>query len=432
MDEIFSNKYLLLVIGVFIFIGSFVIGLSVLSYEENDDIVKEYRTYHYTMYVKSDEIVKFDFDASFLECRDSNNKRYACGNYKDSITDYKLFNTEESLFSSVDFNEKTIIDTLSSIVDLATKNNPELKQITIVTNYEFDYKEISDEIKKKLNLSNDFKIIGITRKELIEESIINELNDNKKVNVYTVSFNTDNGSLVNDQEIVENEMLITPITPTKDGFIFVEWQLDGVKFNFNTPITSDLVLTALWKELKEVSYDSTPTTTTTTTQAARQEDKPTTTTTTTKSAQSKNLSTFNKINLNDNITVYTEEASSCGYYYFSKGLDDNGNIIYDEDKENSVKTELDNIKNNGYKSFKYFNYSFEDHKLIISYTVLQLSNKYSQSTLYNNWKKNISKVTDIWADATYTGAGMCGTTQSKATQLTEGLCNEFNLTCARW
>lgn len=431
MDEMFGNKYILLLIGALVFIGSIVIGMSVLSSTEvDDDIAREYRTYHYSMYVKSDEIIKFNFDASYLECRDSNNKRYACGNYKDSITDFNLYNTENSIYSSIEFNGKNIIGTLSSIVDLAIKNNPEFKELKIVTNYEMNYKDISEEIKKKLNLSNDFKIIGITRKELIEDSIINELNDTKEIKTYKVTFNTDNGSVVSEQEIVENELLITPVAPTKDGFIFVEWQVDGTKFNFNTPITSDLTLTAVWKELKELSQDKT-TTQPTTTAANNEEGKKTTTTT--KKVQVKNPSTFANINLNENLIVYTEAGgSTCGYYYFSKGMDDSGNIIYDEEKEASIIQELDKIKNNPYKGVKDFNYSFEDHKLTISYTSLQISNKYNYSTLFNNWKNNLSKLTNIWSSATYTGAGMCNSTQSKATQLDENLCSEFNLTCSRW
>lgn len=435
MEEVFSNKYILLAIGILIFIGSVVIGMSVLSSEDVDDkVVKEFKVYNYKMYVKADEVIKFDFEAAYEECRDSHNKRYACGNYKDSIKKYELINKDNSIFNNVNFNDKSILDTLSLIIDLAIKNNPELKQLKIITNYEFDYKDINEEIKKKLNLKDEFKIIGITRKELVEEAIINELNDTKVINTYKVTFDTDNGSLINDQEIVENELLIKPVVPTKDGYIFVEWQLDGVKFNFNTPITSDMILTAVWKELKEVEYDNEMTTTTTIAQVNNNNDEKTTTkTTTTKKTSSKNLSTFNKINLNDNISVYIEgSGSTCGYYYFSKGIDDDGNPIYDEEKENYVISELDKIKNNLPKGIKEFNYTLEDHKLNVSYTAIQISNKYNYSTLYNTWKNSIKKLTNIWDGANYTGAGACSSTQSKATQLNESLCSEFNLTCSRW
>lgn len=64
---------------------------------------------------------------------------------------------------------------------------------------------------------------------------------------YTVSFNTDGGSLINDITVKENETVSKPTNPSKSGFTFVEWQLDGVTFNFNTKITKNITLKAVWK-----------------------------------------------------------------------------------------------------------------------------------------------------------------------------------------
>lgn len=436
MEDVFSNKYILLAIGVLIFIGSLVIGMSVLSSEDaNDGIVKEFKTYRYKMYVKSDEIIKFDFEASYEECRDSQNKRYACGNYKDRIVSFKLINTENSIFNNVTFETKSVIDALGTIIDLTIKNNKVKKDLKIVTNYEFDYKDITGELKKRFNLDDSFKIIGITRKQLVEDAILRELSDTEEVKTYKVLFDTDNGSIVNEQEIVENEKLITPVVPTKDGFVFVEWQLDGEKFNFATPITSDLLLKAVWREIKEVNQDMPTTTTTTQKQdnnnSNNNNEKPTTTTTTVR-VPSKILSNFNKINLNDNIVVYVEFGGGCGEYSFTKGVDEAGNTIYDEEREAQVKSDLENMKNSLPKGVKELNYTFNDHKLNVSYTALQISNNYSYTTLYKTWKNSINKMTSIWENADYSGAGSCSNIQNKATQLNEGLCEEFNLTCQRW
>lgn len=65
---------------------------------------------------------------------------------------------------------------------------------------------------------------------------------------YTVSFNVDGGTPVTPITVAENQMATAPIAPTKEGFTFVEWQLAGVAYDFNSPVTQDITLTAIWME----------------------------------------------------------------------------------------------------------------------------------------------------------------------------------------
>ena len=277
-------------------------------------------------------------------------------------------------------------------------------------------------------MGDDFKIIGITRKEFKEEDVIKELNEEKELITFKVIFNSDGGSLVTEQEIVENELVIQPVVPEKDGFIFVEWQLNGTKFDFNTPIVSDITLTAIWKE--EEKNKEQITTTIPTTTSVQENIKPTASTTTKKTT--KPISTINNINLNDEIIVHIENINSkCGYYYFSKGQDDDGNIIYDEEKEREVQTKINNIINKLPTGVKDFKYSFNDHQLLVDYKALVINNKYNYDTLYNSWKKDLKRLTDIFGDASFANSGSCNS-QNKSIQLNETICSEYNLKCSRW
>lgn len=65
---------------------------------------------------------------------------------------------------------------------------------------------------------------------------------------YTVSFNVDGGTPVTPITVAENQTATAPIAPTKEGFTFVEWQLVGVAYDFNSPVTQDITLTAIWLE----------------------------------------------------------------------------------------------------------------------------------------------------------------------------------------
>src|SRR5690554_686896 len=72
---------------------------------------------------------------------------------------------------------------------------------------------------------------------------------------FTVTFDTDGGSLVDSQVIAKDGFVIEPEEPTKEGYTFVEWQLDGETFDFATPVTSNFVLTAIWEVFEIFATD---------------------------------------------------------------------------------------------------------------------------------------------------------------------------------
>ena len=74
---------------------------------------------------------------------------------------------------------------------------------------------------------------------------------------YTVSFDFDGGiGNVSDLRIAEGKTATAPADPTKQGFDFDGWYNGDVKFDFATPITSDITLKAHWKEASEPSVPS--------------------------------------------------------------------------------------------------------------------------------------------------------------------------------
>ena len=67
--------------------------------------------------------------------------------------------------------------------------------------------------------------------------------------IYTVTFDSNGGSAVASQEIVEGYTAKEPDTPTKSGYKFSHWQLNGVEYDFDTPVTSNITLTAKWGKI---------------------------------------------------------------------------------------------------------------------------------------------------------------------------------------
>lgn len=68
---------------------------------------------------------------------------------------------------------------------------------------------------------------------------------NKK---YTITFDSDGGSVVEKQIVKKGEKVNKPTDPTRDGYIFIEWDLGSSIYDFSAKVTKDLTLKAIWKE----------------------------------------------------------------------------------------------------------------------------------------------------------------------------------------
>ena len=82
--------------------------------------------------------------------------------------------------------------------------------------------------------------------------------------VYIVTFDSNGGTTVESVFVVEDELVAKPSDPTKKAtveytYTFAGWMLNGVEYDFNTPITNDITLVAKWNEIKNtytVTFDS--------------------------------------------------------------------------------------------------------------------------------------------------------------------------------
>lgn len=63
---------------------------------------------------------------------------------------------------------------------------------------------------------------------------------------YSVNFETGCEDAILTQFVEKDGTVKEPIEPTKEGYIFKEWQLDGVAFDFNTKLDKDIILSAEW------------------------------------------------------------------------------------------------------------------------------------------------------------------------------------------
>ena len=67
------------------------------------------------------------------------------------------------------------------------------------------------------------------------------------VEYYTVAFDSNGGSAVASQKVEEGKTATRPVDPTRDGYTFAGWLLNGTAYEFNMAVSGDLTLVADWK-----------------------------------------------------------------------------------------------------------------------------------------------------------------------------------------
>ena len=77
------------------------------------------------------------------------------------------------------------------------------------------------------------------------------------ITVFTVYFQYNDGRPVEPQNVVQGEKVVSPVNPTRRGYIFDGWYsnetLTGLSYNFNNPVIGALILYAKWAEVSEIT-----------------------------------------------------------------------------------------------------------------------------------------------------------------------------------
>ena len=75
------------------------------------------------------------------------------------------------------------------------------------------------------------------------------------IKTYTVSFNSNDGSTVDNITVNHGEKVTAPKAPTKNGYAFAGWYVGDIAYDFNGVVTADVELTAEWTPIEyTISY----------------------------------------------------------------------------------------------------------------------------------------------------------------------------------
>lgn len=229
MKKFFKKHYkLLILIASLLLVGFICIIVAIFNKEEvkpNKEVQK------YTAYIKINPLVKLNFSIE---------------DDKAIINDYELVNEDaKNIYKDIKFKGKSIIEIINQLGNKAKEQGIDFDTISIYTDWK------TNNIKKS-DISFDMNINVIDKDKLKDK-----LEELKKKETYTITFDTDGGSLIENQTVEEKGKVTKPNDPTKDGFIFKEWQLEGSGFNFDTSISKNITLKATW-EAKPEEKEPTP------------------------------------------------------------------------------------------------------------------------------------------------------------------------------
>ena len=145
--------------------------------------------------------------------------------YADGVFQYHLTISLNEEYDGFDIFEKN-----GTNEPVASALNGQLANITIATSVEKTY------FARAYVVINNIKHYGAVSDEITLHPV-----------EYTVTFNSNGGSLVAPVVVPYSSTVDEPDPePTRNLFDFVEWQWNNVAFNFSTPITGNITLTAKW------------------------------------------------------------------------------------------------------------------------------------------------------------------------------------------
>lgn len=249
IDWIKKNKKNVIIAGVVIVL-IIVLSFILLFHNKKEEKKEEKNTVTntYTMYVSINPLVKLVFTETYQECTNEKGEKSICSSIDNAITGYTLLNDDaKEFYHDLDFKEKSYLDALIMLCDTARDHNVGFQKIDIITNYKNASREnILKEIKEKGKYEVNFDVFLDVEEVLKEDEVIEDITKDEKL--YTVTFDTNGGSKIDKRLAKENEPLHDLETPTKKGYIFVEWQLNGKTFSNETIVTKDITLKAIWKK----------------------------------------------------------------------------------------------------------------------------------------------------------------------------------------
>ena len=230
------KKYIYIAIGAIVIV--LIIGAILLfslnnGKKENKEIEPTVSTYN--AYVSINPLVKLTFTVS---CKEDE-----CDNPK--VVSYELVNDDaKEIYKDTELKNKELSKAISLLIKTAEEKGITFDKVEYYSDWDNkDYFKDEDYFSK---LS-----FTITNKKELEDTVKENVKE-----IYTITFDSDGGTTISTQEVEEGNKVSQPNNPTKEGYNFIEWQLNGVKYDFESVVNQDITLKAVWEEIPKTDNNT--------------------------------------------------------------------------------------------------------------------------------------------------------------------------------
>ena len=141
----------------------------------------------------------------------------------------------------IKYNVKVTLDGNDYTADFTEGENVTLEGLNIPVKEGYNVKFYKENSEEEYDISTQLTSDIVLKAEYVE------------IKTFTVKFNSNGGSKVEDAKVIDGKTVSEPSNVTKDGYVLDGWYLGEEKFNFTTPITKDITLKARWNDGEKIN-----------------------------------------------------------------------------------------------------------------------------------------------------------------------------------
>lgn len=92
---------------------------------------------------------------------------------------------------------------------------------------------------------------NFNRMYALVDTIASSLADLEDSQLFKVTFDSDGGSSVANQYVIEGDKVEEPTDPTKEGYTFIKWMNGESEYDFDSEVEGHLSLKATWEAIED-------------------------------------------------------------------------------------------------------------------------------------------------------------------------------------
>ncbi len=164
-----------------------------------------------------------------------------------------IYNGEYVINDNITFNAKYVENEKYNI-NFITDENEEMITYKVYFDGDITYPSVNKDGYTLLYwMDSDGNIFDYKKYPFEKNIILTAVWEKTKPKEYIIKFDTYGGNEINDQVVLENNKVIKPNSPSKNGYCFTGWTYNSSPYNFDNIVKNNMTLKAHYKELFSIN-----------------------------------------------------------------------------------------------------------------------------------------------------------------------------------